>query len=253
MKKQTIKQYLFNTIFLSWVMWLIAAWLTNYFNIPFSNPGIMMLFVLGGISPAIIEIYLMKKTATNTEYRAFMKNIFNFKQPLSTYIISLGLSWLFCFFPVLLGGSTQKAPIYIGLLVMPIMVIGGGLEEIGWRGFLQPMLQKKYSNFSSAIIVSLIWTFWHLPLWLIKGSNQSSMNFIWFTMSCVSLSVLLSLIWNKYHSIFMCIIFHASINSFWEVYVPNNKVMPTFILIIICVLLFYFTNTDKLREIGHIK
>ncbi|MBO0452255.1 CPBP family intramembrane glutamic endopeptidase [Candidatus Enterococcus murrayae] len=242
MKTQTIKYYLFSTIAISWSFWLLAAALTHLGKTPFSNPLVMLLFILGGISPAFNEIYLKKKTSTLEEYRTFKKNIIHFKQPLKAYLLVFGIAWLFCFLPVLLGGSVQLVPLYVAILEFPIMIIGGGIEEIGWRGFLQPMLQKKFSTLASACIVSLIWTFWHIPLWWIQGSNQSSMSLIWFTLTCFSLSILLSYIWNKYESIYLCIIFHAAINSFWDVYVSNNKLLPTAIILILCVGFFLLTN-----------
>jgi membrane protease YdiL (CAAX protease family) len=40
------------------------------------------------------------------------------------------------------------------------------MEEPGWRGFLQPTIQKRFSPLLAALIVSLIWSLWHLPLYL---------------------------------------------------------------------------------------
>lgn len=42
----------------------------------------------------------------------------------------------------------------------------GGMEEPGWRGLLQPFLQKRFSPLVAALIVSLFWSLWHLPLFL---------------------------------------------------------------------------------------
>jgi membrane protease YdiL (CAAX protease family) len=42
----------------------------------------------------------------------------------------------------------------------------GGNEEPGWRGFLQPELQKKLNPLVAALIVAVIWSLWHLPLYL---------------------------------------------------------------------------------------
>jgi len=42
----------------------------------------------------------------------------------------------------------------------------GGMEEPGWRGMLQPTLQKRFSPLAAALIVSLFWSLWHLPLYL---------------------------------------------------------------------------------------
>ena len=43
--------------------------------------------------------------------------------------------------------SNSAKPLYVALISFPIMIIGGGLEEIGWRGILQPALQKRFSEF----------------------------------------------------------------------------------------------------------
>jgi membrane protease YdiL (CAAX protease family) len=42
----------------------------------------------------------------------------------------------------------------------------GGMEEPGWRGMLQPTLQKRISPLAAALVVSLVWSLWHLPLYL---------------------------------------------------------------------------------------
>lgn len=42
----------------------------------------------------------------------------------------------------------------------------GGMEEPGWRGSLQPTLQRRFSPLVAALIVSLFWSLWHLPLYL---------------------------------------------------------------------------------------
>ena len=42
----------------------------------------------------------------------------------------------------------------------------GGMEEPGWRGLMQPTLQKRFSPLVAALIVSLFWSLWHLPLYL---------------------------------------------------------------------------------------
>ncbi len=42
----------------------------------------------------------------------------------------------------------------------------GGNEEPGWRGLMQPELQKRFSPLVAALIVSVAWSLWHLPLYL---------------------------------------------------------------------------------------
>ena len=118
------------------------------------------------------------------------------------------------------------------------MIIGGGIEEIGWRGCLQPELQKKLPITISALIIGVIWAIWHLPLFFIIGTNQNSDNFLWFFISAIALSFLLTQIYSITKSIFLCIIFHAFINTFWDVFVPNSKLSSACFTLIFVIIIF---------------
>ncbi|MGH7200221.1 MAG: CPBP family glutamic-type intramembrane protease, partial [Planctomycetaceae bacterium] len=49
-------------------------------------------------------------------------------------------------------------------------LIGPGLcEEIGWRGFALPHLQRCYSALVSSLIVGVAWALWHWPNYLIAS------------------------------------------------------------------------------------
>ena len=37
-------------------------------------------------------------------------------------------------------------------------------EEIGWRGFALPRLQKRHNALIATLIVGILWALWHLPL-----------------------------------------------------------------------------------------
>jgi hypothetical protein len=42
----------------------------------------------------------------------------------------------------------------------------GGIEEVGWRGFLQPRLQERTSVLPAGLAIGMVWWAWHLPLFL---------------------------------------------------------------------------------------
>jgi membrane protease YdiL (CAAX protease family) len=46
-------------------------------------------------------------------------------------------------------------------VIFPFFSASG--EEVGWRGFLLPKLQKRYSAFKSSILVGVAWGMWHIP------------------------------------------------------------------------------------------
>lgn len=68
------------------------------------------------------------------------------------------------------GGSLRYAPPaelhLILLFVLANAFLLGGIEEIGWRGYLQPQLQDRTSLLTASIVVGILWWAWHLPLFL---------------------------------------------------------------------------------------
>lgn len=246
-----IRRFLFYTFVSSWILWGGLAVLTQLNVIKFGTAFSMILFILGGVTPAVCEIWLKKKYSSKEEFQSFINNIKNPRHPLSWYLFTIGFAFAACFLPTLWGGASTENPVYLALLLFPIMIIGGGLEEIGWRGYLQPTLEKKWSSFTSTIIVGGIWAIWHLPLWFVVGSNQMGMNFLWFTLSALALSFLLTVIYATTNSIFLCIIFHALINSFWEVYIPDTNVSSGLFTLLFA--LFIFTVFELYRKKNNIK
>jgi len=93
-------------------------------------------------------------------------------------------------------------------------IIGAIGEEIGWRSFLQPTLEKKYSVFVSSIIVGLIWGIWHMQHY-IHGPIFVFMYLI-FTISVSIIIVFLSK--DTQYNIIISSIFHASMNMAFNIY-----------------------------------
>ncbi len=74
-------------------------------------------------------------------------------------------------------GRTSKLPGWNAAATTLIWMLTFGLgEESGWRGYLLPLLHKRYSLLVSALVVALIWMLWHLPaFWF----NETYLNMGW--------------------------------------------------------------------------
>lgn len=60
-------------------------------------------------------------------------------------------------------GQANYLP-YLGWGVLPIWIVTFGFgEEIGWRGFALPHLQKTMSVSKATLILGLLWFLWHVP------------------------------------------------------------------------------------------
>lgn len=71
------------------------------------------------------------------------------------------------------------------------IVVGCAAEEVGWRGFLLPNLQKRYSPFITSIIVGIMWGVWHLNF------TGGILGFLLYTVTIIEMSILMSWIYNK--------------------------------------------------------
>ncbi|WP_457349365.1 CPBP family intramembrane glutamic endopeptidase [Sphingomonas sp. UYP23] len=90
-------------------------------------------------------------------------------------------------------------------------------EEIGWRGFLSPILYERLGFTRGALLTGAIWAVWHFPL--IFFSNYDSATPWWFATPCfvvevLSLAVIMSWIRMRSGSLWTGVIAHASINLF---------------------------------------
>lgn len=92
--------------------------------------------------------------------------------------------------------------------------LGGGLgEELGWRGFALPRLQKIYPPLTASFTVGLFWGLWHLPdFWLSPERQRDSVPL--FLLTIVALSVLYTWVYNRTGgSLLLVALLHASGNA----------------------------------------
>jgi uncharacterized protein len=99
------------------------------------------------------------------------------------------------------------------LLIIPFFLIDAiaNGEEMGWRGYVLPRLQAKYSALVSSLIVGVIWGVWHLPKYL---SHWDTVTFVLFMVGIVARAVLYTCLYNGTQgSLLLTTLFHASGNT----------------------------------------
>jgi len=132
------------------------------------------------------------------------------------------------------------------LFFIQLIFFGGGHEELGWRGILQPLLDKKYTYWQSNLIVGSIWGIWHLPLWFIVGESHQGFPFILFFTYTLFLSFVLGLLYRQTRSVGYCILFHAFANLLNLYFVLKINVI--FIIIFIGYLIYTILANNRISK-----
>jgi uncharacterized protein len=92
-------------------------------------------------------------------------------------------------------------------------LIGAGIcEEIGWRGFALPHLQRRYSALVSSVIVGVAWGLWHWPNFVIPSDGPPWWQAVAVLVPMgIVVSILYTWVYNSTGgSIFACVLLHGA-------------------------------------------
>ena len=108
-----------------------------------------------------------------------------------------------------------RNPALIPVVFFQILLVGGALgEEFGWRGYALGRLQKLFSPFWATLILGLVWSLWHLPLFFVEGTTQAAIPIWQFVFQTMVLAFYYTWIYNKTKgNLFLMILLHAVSNT----------------------------------------
>ncbi len=85
-------------------------------------------------------------------------------------------------------------------------------EEIGWRGFLLPHLQQRYSAWIATLILTAIWAFWHLPFFFYRFDFSPVIS-IGFVFGIFVGSIILTSIYNSNNGLLIPVMLFHFLNN----------------------------------------
>jgi uncharacterized protein len=180
------------------------------------NPVAFIVFVLGGFVPSILGIVLTLIYEGKKGLKALLASAINIKIGYPSLVIIIGYVLLLSILQIalytFLGGKFDYSQFLKQLpTIFPLIILGPLSEEFGWRGFLQKRLSKEYSVIWASIIIGIVWSMWHLPLFYMSGTSQHefSIPFIPFLVSVTSSAFIYSYVYAKSkESLFSAILLH---------------------------------------------
>ena len=100
------------------------------------------------------------------------------------------------------------------LMFLDSLIRGPLGEELGWRGYLQIELNKRFSLLKSSLIVGALWGVWHLPLWFVSGFQGVNLllYIVFFMIGLVSFSVIIGYVYSRGGNLCYAILLHQMLN-----------------------------------------
>jgi membrane protease YdiL (CAAX protease family) len=95
-----------------------------------------------------------------------------------------------------------------------LVLIGGWGEETGWRGYLQPALQRRMTPVAATGIVAAVWAGWHIPqFFLIRTYEDFPIAMLpVFILGMAGGAVVLTWLYNHTRSVLACAVWHGLYN-----------------------------------------
>ena len=212
----------------SWVIWIPSVLDGIGIELPFIVTGYStVVVIIGAFAPMMAAITLMVREEGWKGARVFLGQALDFRIKLVYLVLALAL-------PVLIHAIAHYLALAVGLdvaktlipteipvapivLAMPtfilMLVIGGGQEEIGWRGYAQGPLQEKIGVIPASLVIGVIWGIWHLPLWFIAGDLHSAYSFLAFVIMTTSISIVYAWLYNSSGKRLIVVMFFHAMNN----------------------------------------
>ncbi len=181
--------------------------------------GIHPLYFLATWGPAIAGILTVMIFTGRSGLRVFMSRMLAWRaEPVWWAIVLIGFPIIFMAGSLVKGGPLL-APMENGagevVLIAIIMLFLGPVEELGWRGVAQPLLQRHMAPVWAGAVIGAVWGIWHLPAFYLSGTVYTEWNFPLFLVGTITMGVLVTPMFNAGRGgLFLPMMFH------WQLILP---------------------------------
>lgn len=210
-------------------------------------------FLLATWGPAISAFALILLIGGARGFRRYLTRLFLWRCTLSWFaFLILGVPLIFAAGALVKGNLlTNPVPpegISALMTAMAFIAILGPIEEFGWRGLAQPILQRHVAPLFAGLLIGAAWGIWHLPAFYLSGTAQSGWSFTPFFFGNIALAVIVTPLFNASKgSIVLPMLFHYQlINPLW----PDAQPYDIYVFIVVAILITWFNRATMLTRNG---
>lgn len=246
-RKQALSLYLSGTfgqiLLVTLLVWLLRA---GGVRVDYGTPIGLFTLMLGGLSSAIWGGYVSIRYH-HSSFKQLVRDFFQVKQAPLNYLLVLifiGLDFL----PQVFSGEMIIPTWYLPIILFVKALVFGGIEEIGWRHFFQPTLQEKLTYLVSTLCTFVAWSLWHLLYFYIDGS-LARIHLLPFLLGLLSNCFILSAIYTKTRSLWLCVMTHALINALSQLSSTEESLWLSLVIKVLIILLAMRIASSSMEKV----
>ena len=213
--RQALLPYLYSlsTIALTFFVGQLILW----FFPDNTNVWASILFILMNLIPMLTAFAFVKMSGELSGIWQMISTAFTFHEKWYAYLAAAAVPLVYYGVSILLGNVTFTGAPFTALLVQfPWTLLQGGLEEVGWRWYLQTHLCTKKSLprfLLSMLLISFIWFLWHIPIYRLPWITGGSSNYLIFYFMILGNTFTLGAVRELSRGAIPCIAAHMLINT----------------------------------------
>jgi uncharacterized protein len=243
------------TYLLSWgLMGLFIAQHRGWISAPIPfEPFLILGSWFPNIAAFLVIAFVLKQKGG---IRQLLRGWLKFKVPAFWYLVAITpvvFAVLSMFIYKLLYGVNPVSEIVFDPLSMLALLIistvtGATGEELGWRGFALPRLQMRMSALNASLVLGVIWTLWHLPLWF-AGLGYEKIPFAAYAIMVMSYTVLITWACNNTRgSMVIVTLFHLMMNVAMNILEIRAYFVYALLVLVITVVVVFLYGPSKLSK-----
>lgn len=188
MKNKSNKRYITLFLIFSFGITLIYVYLIKGFSIFQTGTPNFILFGIAATAPTISALIVTSMLNGGKGLRVFLKKCYLDNMKFSYIILALLLPSIILIFTKLTSLIfIDVTPFISGLSTKKFVIIFWALiaEELGWRGFLQEKLARRFGDMGTPAVLGCIWALWHSYSFFV---GTHSVPIILFVLGCLAQS-----------------------------------------------------------------
>ena len=127
-----------------------------------------------------------------------------------------------------LSGTAWAA--YVARAALFTFLVVAVVEETGWRGWMLPALQDRFSPLVSSVLLGVAWGLWHFPLFVVGLYDAPLDTIVQYLFVGPVMAVLFTWVYNRTGgNLLLALVLHTSINNTQRI-LPDSDLFPVLLV-----------------------